>query len=84
MSIKEQVNESGVFDPLDMQNYRVEKLPKRSKNKFEKWLSVAGVPLTIITFILLAFVIRIPFLSDIDSERLISSASKKACFTGSS
>ena len=77
-SVKEQLNESGVFDPLDMQNYRVEKLPKRSKGKFEKWLAVAGVPLAIISFILLAFVIRIPFLSDIDPERLISSAAKKA------
>ena len=77
-SVKEQINESGVFDPLDMQNYRVEKLPKRSKGKFEKWLAIAGVPLAIISFILLAFVIRIPFLSDIDPERLISSAAKKA------
>jgi len=77
-SVKEQEHEKEVFDPLDMQNYRVEKLPKRSKGKFERWLAVAGVPLAIISFILLAFVIRIPFLSDIDPERLISSAAKKA------
>ena len=56
-SVKEQEHEKEVFDPLDMQNYRVEKLPKRSKGKFEKWLAVAGVPLAIISFILLAFVI---------------------------
>jgi solute carrier family 13 (sodium-dependent dicarboxylate transporter), member 2/3/5 len=80
-SVKEQEHEKEVFDPLDMQNYRVEKLPKRSKGKFEKWLAVAGVPLAIISFILLAFVIRIPFLSDIDPERLISSAAKKAYAT---
>ena len=77
-SVKELENEKGVFDPLDMHNYRVEKLPKRAKGKFEKWLAVAGVPLAIISFILLAFVIRLPFLSDIDPERLISSAAKKA------
>ena len=77
-SVNEQKHEKEVFDPLDMQNYRVEKLPKRSKGKFEHWLAVAGVPLAIISFILLAFVIRIPFLSDIDPERLISSAAKKA------
>lgn len=77
-SVKEQEHGKEVFDPLDMQNYRVEKLPKRSKGKFEKWLAVAGVPLAIISFILLAFVIRIPFLSDIDPERLISSAAQKA------
>ncbi|HHU99007.1 MAG TPA: sodium:sulfate symporter [Bacteroidales bacterium] len=76
-SVKEQEHEE-VFDPLDMQNYRIEKLPKRSKGKFEKWLAIAGVPLAIVSFILLAFVFRIPFLSDIDPERLISSAAKKA------
>ncbi len=76
-SVKEQLDEKEVFDPLDMQNYRVEKLPKRSKGKFEKWLAVAGVPLAIISFILLAFIIRIPFLNDIDPESLISSAAKK-------
>lgn len=80
-SVKEQEHGKEVFDPLDMQNYRVEKLPKRSKGKFEKWLAVAGVPLAIISFIMLAFVIRIPFLSDIDPERLISSAAKKAYAT---
>jgi anion transporter len=80
-SVKEQEHEKEVFDPLDMQNYRVEKLPKRSKGKFEKWLAIAGVPLAIISFILLAFIIRIPFLSDIDPERLISSAAKKAYAT---
>jgi len=76
-SVKEQEHEE-VFDPLDMQNYRIEKLPKRSKGKLEKWLAIAGVPLAIVSFILLAFVIRVPFLSDIDPERLISSAAKKA------
>jgi anion transporter len=77
-SVKEPEYEKEVFDPLDMHNYRIEKLPKRLKGKFEKWLAVAGVPLAIVSFILLAFVIRIPFLGDIDPERLISSAAKKA------
>jgi len=77
-SVNGNVVEKEVFDPLDMHNYRVEKLPKRSKGKFEKWLAVAGVPLAIISFILLAFVIRLPFLVDIDPEKLISSAAKKA------
>ena len=27
-----------VFDPLDMHNYRIEKLPKRQKGGVEKWL----------------------------------------------
>ena len=77
-SVKEPEFDKEVFDPLDMRNYRVEKLPKRAKGKFEKWLAVAGIPLAIISFVLLAFVVRLPFLSDIDPERLISSAAKKA------
>jgi anion transporter len=76
-SVNSQVVSEG-FDPLDMRNYRVEKLPKREKGKFEKWLAVAGVPLAIISFILLAFIVKIPFLGDIDPEKLISNAAKKA------
>ena len=77
-SVKEQEHEKEVFDPLDMQNYRIEKLPKRAKGKFEKRMAVAGVPLAILSFILLAFVVKLPFLSEIDPEKLISSAAKKA------
>jgi len=28
-----------VFDPLDMNNYKVEKLPKMEKSGFEKWMA---------------------------------------------
>ena len=61
-----------------MNNYRIEKLPKRGKGTFEKWLAILGVPTAIISFVLLAFVVNIPFLSDIDPEKLVSSAAKKA------
>ena len=27
------------FDPLDMNNYKVEKLPKMQKSSFEKWMA---------------------------------------------
>ncbi|MEZ4997001.1 MAG: hypothetical protein R2758_05905 [Bacteroidales bacterium] len=37
-SVNGNVVEKEVFDPLDMHNYRVEKLPKRSKGKFENGL----------------------------------------------
>lgn len=43
------------FDPLDMNNYRVEKLPKMEKSGFEKWLARLGGPLAIIAFILLYY-----------------------------
>ena len=32
-----------VFDPLDMNNYKVEKLPKMEKSGFEKWMARDGV-----------------------------------------
>ena len=27
------------FDPLDMNNYKIEKLPKMEKSTFEKWMA---------------------------------------------
>lgn len=66
------------YDPLDMHNYRIEKLPKRPKSSFEKWLAITGAPLAIIAFILFAYVIKVPFLQDIDSASLVSEAAKKA------
>jgi len=67
-----------VFDPLDMHNYRIEKLPKREKTGFEKWLSIAGPILSILAFVLFAFVIKLPFLQEIDSAQLVSDEAKKA------
>jgi anion transporter len=66
------------FDPLDMQNYRIEKLPKRVKSGFEKWLAIIGPILAVLSFILFAFVIKLPFLQDIDSLQLVSEEAKKA------
>lgn len=65
------------FDPLDMHNYRIERLPKRERSDFEKWLAVVGVPLAILAFILFAFVIDLPFLQNIQPENLVSESAKK-------
>lgn len=66
------------LDPLDMHNYRIEKLPKRDKSKFEKWLAIIGPILAITSFILLAFVIKLPFLESISANELVSETAKKA------
>ena len=71
-------NQNNVHDLLDMHNYRIEKLPKRIKTNFEKWLSIVGVPLALISFILFAFVIKLPFLQEIDPTVLSSDEAKKA------
>ncbi|MHC1704872.1 MAG: SLC13 family permease [Tenuifilaceae bacterium] len=64
------------FDPLDMQNYRIEKLPKRKKGNFEKWLAIVGIPLAIIAFVLFAFILKLPFLQNIDPTHLTDEARK--------
>lgn len=66
------------FDPLDMHNYRMETLPVREKSDIEKWIAIAGGPLAIIAFILIMWVIPIPFLHSINSETLSKTA--KAIF----
>ena len=63
-------SEQIVFDPLDMHNYRIEKLPKRKKGAFETWLTYIGPPLAIISFVLFAFILKLPFLQQIDPVHL--------------
>ena len=58
------------FDPLDMQNYRVEKLKKADKKGFERWMEMFGGPLAIISFLLIYFWADISFLNDINIESL--------------
>ena len=65
------------LDPLDMNNYRIEKLPKRDKSKIEKWLAIIGPILALAVFILFAFVIKLPFLETINASDLVSESAKK-------
>ncbi len=65
------------FDPLDMNNYKIEKLPKMPKSGFEKHMQRFGGPLAILVFILLYWVIDISFLQNIDPETLGSTALKR-------
>ncbi len=59
-----------VFDPLDMSHYRIERLPIRDKSGFEKVLERLGLPIAIITFLLILYVFNIPYLADIDPSLL--------------
>lgn len=65
------------FDPLDMHNYRMENLPVREKSKIEQYIAMVGAPLAILAFILIMWVIPLPFLENIDPATL-SKAAKKA------
>ncbi len=42
MNTNEFKNEEVVFDPLDMNNYRVEKLKEIEKAGFERWMEIFG------------------------------------------
>ncbi|MFN3554981.1 MAG: SLC13 family permease [Bacteroidales bacterium] len=64
-------------DPLDMHNYRIEKLPKRERTPFEAWLATIGAPLALVVFILFAFVLDMSFLQNINPENLVSEAAQK-------
>lgn len=74
MTDKEKKEIENGYDPLDMNNYKVEKLPVREKSGFEKLLSIIGGPLAIIAFVLVGYVIEIPFLQNINPEQLTSAA----------
>lgn len=73
---KNSIIDEGAFDILDMQNYRIEKLPKRIKTGFEKKLMIIGPVVALLLFILFAFVIKLPFLQNI-SPTSLSEESKK-------
>ena len=62
--------EEEVFDPLDMNNYKVEKLPKMQKSGFEKWMARLGGPLAILVFVLIYWVADIGFLDNISADTL--------------
>ena len=67
----------GQADPLDMRQYRIEQLPVRERGPFERNLARAGLPIALLLFVLFAFVVKLPFLQDIDASALSSDAARK-------
>ena len=61
--------QEAVFDPLDMNNYKLEKLPKMQKSGFEKILQRIGGPLAILVFVVIYFFADIPFINKIDTNK---------------
>ena len=64
--------EGNSYDPLDMANYSIEKLPTRKKSPAEQWMATIGAPLAVVVFILFAFVIEIPYLQEFDVDSIQS------------
>ena len=65
-----ELDQQQVFDPLDMNNYKVEKLPKMEKSGFEKWMARLGGPIAALVFILLYWVVDIPLFDNLDFSQL--------------
>ena len=59
---------SQTFDPLDMGNYRIEKLPKMQKSRVERLLQRIGLPIAVLAFILIYWVADIPFINQLSTE----------------
>ena len=70
MTDLEKAESAKEFDPLDMNNYKIEKLPVREKSTFEKWMAILGGPLAIIVFISFGFIFEIPFLYNVEPDNL--------------
>ncbi|MBQ1737146.1 MAG: DASS family sodium-coupled anion symporter [Muribaculaceae bacterium] len=64
----EERTDQQAYDPLDMNNYRIEKLPKMQKSGFEKILQRIGAPLAILVFIAIYWLADIPFINRIDTN----------------
>ncbi|WP_158211131.1 DASS family sodium-coupled anion symporter [Myroides phaeus] len=64
-------------DLLDMSNYSIEKLPKMEKSKVEKIMAKLGIPLALVTFIIIYYFSNFDFLNSIDKTTLAKGASSR-------
>jgi len=75
--IKNTDSTTQTFDPLDMNNYRVEKLKKADKKGFERWMEIFGGPLAIISFLLIYYWADISFLNEFNVDALKDDSLKR-------
>lgn len=68
---EQEIQKTTAFDPLDMNNYKIEKLPKMEKSTFEKWMARWGGPLAILAFVLVYWVVDIPFIDNLTESDFI-------------
>ena len=77
-----ELDQKQAFDPLDMNNYKVEKLPKMEKSGFEKWMARLGGPIAALVFILIYWVVDIPLFDNLDFAGLSDKAQKRLAVIG--
>ena len=61
-------------DPLDMNNYRLERLPKMQKSGFEIWMARLGGPLAILAFVLIYWFGHFGFIDSLTAESVSGKA----------
>lgn len=69
--MEQENKKQAAFDPLDMNNYKIEKLPKMQKSTFERWMARVGGPLAIVAFVLVYWVVDIPFIDNLKQTDFI-------------
>lgn len=69
--MEQEIKKEVQFDPLDMNNYKIEKLPKMEKSTFERWMARLGGPLAILAFVLVYWVVDIPFIDNLKESDFI-------------
>ena len=77
-----ELTQEQAFDPLDMNNYKVEKLPKMEKSGFEKWMARLGGPIAALVFVLIYWVVDIPLFDNIDFTSLSDKAQSRLSVIG--
>lgn len=61
-------------DPLDMNNYHLERLPKMQKSNFEIWMARLGGPLAILAFVLIYWFGHFGFIDSLTAESVSGKA----------
>lgn len=64
------------IDPLDMNQYRMERLPVRSKSNFELWLARSGIWIALVVFVAILTGAPASFLTQFDPAMLSHSAAE--------
>lgn len=68
---------TSAFDPLDLGNYKIEKLPQMQKSKFETWMAKLGLPLALLVFVVIYWGCHIGFIDNLNPDSLTAKAAKR-------
>jgi len=71
-------DEKKSFDPLDMNNYKIQSLAVRQKTGFEQWMARLGIPIAAFVFVWIYWFAHIPFLETFDIASFTASAASAA------